>query len=80
MTADEWTHVVTGGPWPERLGLRCRIAPPLRDEYPWTGLRYRRGEVVVLVEDDPFNGPGTPEFDREWTCTISASDITGLTS
>jgi hypothetical protein len=55
----EWTHTVVGGPWHERIGLRARIVPPPPGErhYPFDSLA--PGAWVVLIEDDPLNGPGT---------------------
>lgn len=72
----DWTHTVTGGPWPERHGLRCRIVPPLDSTYPWHGLGKR--EVVVLVEDDPHANETClgVERDPRWSCVLDAADIT----
>ena len=73
-----WTHTVTGGPWPERIGLRCRIAPPPADivTYPW----YKRHprEVAILVENDPLTGPGTGYGMDVWSCCLDRDHITPI--
>ena len=74
-TAPPMTHRVIGGPWPERIGLPCRIVPPLRDEYPWSPYRKQRGQVVIWIDDDPLNGNETAEELRDWTCCIYADSI-----
>jgi hypothetical protein len=75
-----WTHTVTGGPWPERIGRRCRIVPPGRPAwaatYPWHGRAAY--ETIVLVEDDPLNGPGTLYDQRDWSCAIPLAFITPI--
>ena len=65
-----WTHIVGDVPWPERVGLRCRIVPKPADvnHYPWT--TKARSEVVVLIEDDPFQSK------RGWSCVLAMSDLT----
>jgi len=74
----EWTHVVVGGPWHERIGLRARIVsrPPAEVTiYPFHGLA--RSSVVVLIEDDPLNGLGTP-YERgceDFTCVLNRRDL-----
>lgn len=79
----EWTHIVVGGPWPERHGLRCREVPqPVGlDCYPWASPLVKN--AVVLVESDPINGPGTDMFEAEpegssyrlWSCVIDRADL-----
>lgn len=64
---------VTGGPWPERIGLVARIveAPLSRSVYPWAG----KGddEVVVFIDDDPFRRTVTHP---EWSCVMRRRDLT----
>lgn len=89
MSTDQWTHVVIGGPWPERIGLRCRIVPNPGpgSTYPWDHdadkypLRNDRGaEAVVLIEDDPLTAarkaryPNMSDDDR-WTCVMNVSSL-----
>ena len=106
---------VTGGPWPERVGLEgCLFIPtalehrervadanpqaqarthrgPLRPErvglegciliptpeqakhYPFLGRS--KDEVIVLIDDDPLNGPGTKFAGGWWTCAISKACV-----
>ncbi len=71
-----WTHTINGGPWPERVGLRCRIVDDPGDGiYPFD--KRSRTEVVILVEDDPFDGaesrfgPALTDAKRGWTCILS---------
>lgn len=76
---DTWTHRIVGGPWPERIGLRCRIVtkPDGINTYPWVKTR----QLVVLVEDDPFRKPNqtadwyVANYGAEWTCAIRPSDV-----
>lgn len=62
-------YVIVNSPWPEREGLRCRIVPKLRDEYPWVGAG--RHEAVVKIDDDPIHA-ARPDLDvyRDWTCVL----------
>lgn len=67
---NEWTHEVIGGPWPDRIGHRCRVVPdPGTGIYPWD--KPHKRSAVVLIENDPHAdvvysfGP-----DRGWTCVI----------
>lgn len=73
----EWTHIVTGGPWPERVGKRCRLVPDPGDGiYPF-GKR-ARDEVIILIEDDPFtdqHGVWCLRHDDSWSCSIGLEDI-----
>lgn len=76
----EFPLVITGGPWPERIGLRCRIVADPRDgRYPFDKPRYK--DVVVLVENDPHDGkvysfgPGRTDAERGWTCVIGRTDL-----
>lgn len=82
MSDVEWTHKVVGGPWPKRIGLRCRIVPnPGVDTYPWTTRRDLNQEAVILVEDDPFRKPEQTDewhikgYGAVWSCCIDRSDI-----
>lgn len=62
-TVTDWPLVIVGGPWPERIGLRAREVQPKGDYYPWHGRG--RGEVVLLVENDPLSEPHDG-----WTCVM----------
>lgn len=79
--ADQWTHVITGGPWPERIGLRCRIVP---DDglgvYPFDKPKGR--EVVIFIEDDPHSGRyfGMADEQRGWTCCTDAENVSVIGS
>ena len=68
----EWPLVVTGGPWPERIGLRAREVqrPDGVDHYPWDK-RLPRTEVIVLIENDPHCTNGG------WSCVMSRSNLSG---
>lgn len=69
----EWTHTVTGGPWHQRIGRRCRVINPEgQSAYPWHGIGVT--EVVVLIENDPFSDR------RRWSCVIDRSHITHTNS
>lgn len=82
-----WTHTVTGGPWPLRRGLRCRVLTPFdtpsypANKYPWVGLG--TSEVIILIEDDPIGG-GDGEFSGEhssvtgWSCAIRRADVSPI--
>ena len=51
---------VTGGPWPERVGLEGCILIPTPEQakhYPFLGRS--TDEAIVLIDDDQLNGPGT---------------------
>ena len=68
-----WTHVITGGPWPERIGLRCRlVSDPRTGIYPFDSRQHE--EVVVLVENDPHDGSWL-DAARGWTCRIGRTDL-----
>lgn len=76
----DWTHRISAGPWPERVGLRCRIIPAPRNAgYPWHGCPDH--EAVVLVENDPYAngvysfGPGMTDAERGWTCVIDRGSL-----
>lgn len=78
-----WTHVVTGGPWYERRGLRCRVLTPFDTPkypakvYPWATLGSH--EVIILIEEDPLDSPAEFGHDSQvegWSCAILASDLT----
>ena len=60
---------VTGGPWPERIGLEGVIVPKLRDEYPWDDRNTK--EVIIFIPDDPL----CDSDGRDWTCSIGVNDI-----
>ena len=49
---NDWPYTITGGPWPERLGLKARIVPQPagRLRYPWAGKL--PSERVILIDDD----------------------------
>lgn len=64
----DWPLVITGGPWPERVGLRAREVEPAGDYYPWAGRT--RAEIVLLVENDPL----APPHDG-WTCCMDRRDV-----
>lgn len=72
---------VTGGPWPERVGLEGSLVEPTeyRDEYPYNGLM--RDEVIILLDDDPVGAALRSTAARfwvehpEWTCIIKRSNI-----
>lgn len=70
---------ITGGPWPERIGATgVTVVDPGDGIYPFD--KPRRGEVVVLLDDDPLpirKGRFTGEDDppRWWTCVLDASDV-----
>ena len=70
------TRVITGGPWPQRIGKQCRIvdAPnAVRAQiYPWGGLG--ANEVVISIEDDPL----TSVAGRYWSCVINRKDLTPI--
>lgn len=60
-------------PWPERVGLLGVIATPpddYGDIYPVHGLG--RGEVIVLLDEDPFDHP---PIARWWTCVLSRRSV-----
>lgn len=64
-----WSHVVIGGPWPGRIGHRCRLVEGPADEYPWHGRD--ESEVVILISNDPVaQVPGDV-----WTCVMDFDDI-----
>lgn len=84
-TTEEWTHTVVGGPWPERIGLRCRIVPnpgPGKT-YPWDHdeAKYPRrngagAEAVILIENDPIRAAFEAEHpdqtrDDRWSCVLN---------
>lgn len=67
---------VTGGPWPERIGLEGCIVIPTPEQaklYPFNGRA--KNEVIVLIDDDPLNGPGTKFCDEPWSCAINKANI-----
>lgn len=87
VTDPRWTHVVTGGPWYERRGLRCRVLTPFdtpgspANVYPWAGLGEH--EVLVLIENDPLDSDGEFGHDSRaegWSCAIRAADLTPIDS
>lgn len=65
--------VVTGGPWPERVGHHGTIVgnPHGYPVYPWAGVA--KHEVVVLLPDDPL---GEPNPSRTWSCVMRRRDVT----
>ncbi len=72
--------IVTGGPWPDRIGCHGVIATP-RKHYPWHKLP--KSEVVVLLDDDPLKHkcddedcPHKCRADNEWSMVIARKDIT----
>ncbi len=76
-----WTHYITGGPWPERRGLRCRVVDdPGNGTYPWD--KPSKHNAVVLVENDPHDGkvysfgPGLTDEQRGWTCVLGYEHLT----
>lgn len=81
-----WTHTVTGGPWWDRVGHRCRIVTPADTPespdgtYPWDGkdqtYRDKHSLVVVVIEDDPLDGRPFDDPERgPWEASPSA--VTG---
>lgn len=76
MTADgedgAWTHVLTGSPWPERKGLRCRLVDdPGTGVYPFD--KPHRTSAVILIENDPLTSG------RDWwTCVVDGADLTPI--
>lgn len=77
---EPWTHVVSAGPWPERIGRRCRLVPdPGTGVYPFD--KAHRTTAVVLIEDDPHNGavfsfgPSMTDEERGWTCVMDPADL-----
>ena len=67
---------VTGGPWPERVGLEGCILIPTPEQakhYPFLGRS--KDEVIVLIDDDSLNGPGTKFAGGWWTCAISKACV-----
>jgi hypothetical protein len=64
-------YIITGGPWPERIGLIAHIVEPPEGElqYPWDGVM--KNEAVVSIEDDPH----TPA-ERSWSCVMRRSHLT----
>lgn len=66
----EGRYRVTGGPWPERIGLLARIIDPATQprHYPW--VRLGKDDVVVLIENDPFH-----KFGRNWSCVMSRKHL-----
>lgn len=60
--------VLSGSPWPERVGcLATVVAPPTDGTYPQPA----RGEVLVLLDDDPLNATHDG-----WTCVMRVSGLT----
>lgn len=81
----ERRYQITGGPWPERIGLECTIVPSPagRAVYPRHGKL--ASEVVVRLADDPLLCDCDPDEsghmfcskDNEvWTCVLLRSDLT----
>jgi hypothetical protein len=70
------THVIIGGPWPQRIGCECHIVHrPVGQaglRYPWNGLG--ASEVVISIEDDPLTSVGA----RYWSCVIDRTNITPI--
>lgn len=71
---------MTGGPWPERHGLRCRVVTDSHGGpfYPWAGMG--KHEVVVLIEDDPHRHDihfGISN-DPTWSCVLERRHLTAL--
>lgn len=70
--------VVTGGPWPERIGCAGRVVTDDLDPtvYPRRGLG--NNEEIILLDDDPV----VPAENRPegWTCVIYRTSLTRVTS
>jgi hypothetical protein len=78
---------VVGGPWPQRIGLTGVVVPPpdanAAGRYPWHGRT--DDEVIVLLDDDPFNRAhckrtGDHSFccrgdDDVWSCAIARDAV-----
>lgn len=64
--------VIVGGPWPERIGLRCRDVTAELDQSLYPAKGKGKGEVVVLIPDDPF---GFQSGGDGWTCVIGRNDL-----
>lgn len=65
---------VTGGPWPERIGLEGVIVEPSPEDaklYPFKG----RGktEVIIHLDDDPLDQ--RYGYVSYWTCAMDRRDI-----
>ncbi|MEM7326134.1 MAG: hypothetical protein AAF531_23805 [Actinomycetota bacterium] len=75
MNPNPWTHIVTAGPWPNRIGRRCQIVPePVTPIYPWAGKG--PNEAVLLIEDDPYTPLDANSTDQpSWSCVLDADDI-----
>lgn len=83
--AAEWTHIVRGGPWIERRGLRCRIVTPAETTsppgvYPWPA---GNGQVIILIENDPLDDAdcefcGPPSTETGWSCRIDRADLVAI--
>jgi hypothetical protein len=59
-------------PWPERRGLRCTVVPTDGAEDIYPVHRLGQGEVIVFVDDDPFNLPTPPVLANgyPWSCCM----------
>lgn len=70
---------IIGGVWPERIGAEgVTVADPGDGIYPFD--RPRRGELVVLLDDDPLiahkgDFTGWEDPPRWWTCVVGVGDV-----
>ncbi len=71
LTAGTRIRVNARSPWPERVGCEgVIVGDPGDGLYPFAGLG--RGEVVVLLDDDPFE---RTHSSRGWTCVMDAKSL-----
>lgn len=65
--------VVTGGPWPERIGCHGVVVnDPGDGVYPFDKPAEREKNAVVLLDEDPVTSYRKPD---PWTCVIGVEHI-----